>query len=86
MNANLLFNWRRLHRRGALGAAKVPALAAVKVVDAAAAAAPRRRAMTGAQVASGVIEIEIGVDVRLRILGTPDAATLAACVRVLRSR
>jgi transposase len=88
INANLLFNWRRLHRRGALGAAKVPALAAVKIVDAAAAAAPRRRAMTGAQVASGAIEIEIeiGADVRLRILGAPDAATLAACLRALRSR
>ncbi len=86
VNANQLFKWRREYARGAVGAAKVPALAAVKVVETAAAAAPRRRAMMGAQVASGAIEIEIGADVRLRILGAPDAATLATCLRALRSR
>jgi transposase len=86
MNANLLFSWRRLHRRGALSAAKVPVLAAVKVVEAVGAAAPRRRAMAGAQVASGMIEIDLGVYVRLRILGAPDAATLATCLHAPRSR
>lgn len=86
VNAHQLFKWRRDYERGALGAAKVPALAAVKVVETASAAPPRRRAMAGGQVASGAIEIEIGIDVRLRILGTPDAATLATCLRALRSR
>lgn len=86
VNANQLFKWRGEYARGALGAAKVPALAAVKVVETSAAASPRRRALAGAQVASGAIEIEIGIDVRLRVLGTPDAATLATCLRALRSR
>jgi transposase len=85
VNANQLFKWRREYARGALGT-KVPALAAVRVVETSAAASPRRRALAGAQVASGAIEIEIGIDVRLRVLGTPDAATLATCLRALRSR
>ncbi len=85
VNANLLFNWRRLNRRGGLGSAKVPAPAAVKIVEPAGHVVPRRPLVFGARVSSGVIEIELGPDLRLRAIGAPDAATIAACVRAMRA-
>lgn len=80
VNANQLFKWRREYERGALGT-KVPALAAVKIVGVARepTLAPADRAPPG------VIEIELGADARLRVIGAADAATIAACVRAVRS-
>ena len=86
VNANLLFNWRRLHRRGGLGSAKVPALAAVKIVEPAGHVVRRRPPVPGARVSSGVIEIELGPDLCMRVIGAPDAATITACVRAMRAR
>lgn len=84
VNANRVFTWRRLHRGGLLGASQVPVLAAVKIVSAAGHLTARRS--SSSRGSPGVIEIEFGVDLRLRVIGAPDAATIAACVRALRSR
>ncbi len=84
VNANQVFTWRRQHRRGLLGASQVPVLAAVNIVGAAGHLTARRsRSSSGSP---GVIEIEFGADLRLRVIGAPPAATIATCVRALRSR
>lgn len=85
VNANQVFTWRRQYRAGQLEATRVPALAAVKIVAPAEGVAGRRRA-GGTRASSGTIEIEFGADVRLRVMGAPAAATIAACVRALRAR
>ena len=84
VNANQVFTWRRHHRRGLLGASQVPVLAAVKIVSAAGHLTARRSRSSGGS--PGVIEIEFGAELRLRVIGAPPAATIAACVRALRLR
>ena len=84
VNANQVFTWRRRHRRGLLGASKVQVLAAVKIVSAAGHLTARGSSSSNGP--PGVIEIEFGADLRLRVIGAPPAATIATCVRALRSR
>ncbi|HWW71748.1 MAG TPA: transposase [Duganella sp.] len=81
VNANQVFNWRRLHQQGRLG---VPALmrddGLLPVVLAPTAPAPGKAAAS----ADGTIVLELG-QVRVRIEGQPNAAALAQVLdRVLR--
>lgn len=80
VNANQVFKWRREYERGGLGT-KVPALAPVKVVGIARKPAPPATD----RAPPGVIEIELGADARLRVIGAAAAATIAACIRAVRS-
>ncbi|WP_416186790.1 IS66-like element accessory protein TnpA [Glaciimonas sp. CA11.2] len=83
VNANQVFNWRRLYQQGRLG---VPALmrtdGLLPVVLAPSAPAPNNADADGD--AGGTIVLELG-EVRVRIEGQPNAATLAQVLdRVLR--
>lgn len=82
VNANQLFGWRRLHRLGQLGS-KLPALAPVRIE------APVEKPAGAASVApasAALLEIEFADGARLRVHGRVPGATLAACVRAMRSR
>ena len=81
VNANQVFSWRRLYQQGRLG---VPALmradGLLPVVLAPSAPAPNNADAD----AGGTIVLELG-EVRVRIEGQPDTATLAQVLdRVLR--
>lgn len=83
VNANQVFSWRRLYQQGRLG---VPALmradGLLPVVLAPSAPAPNNTDADGD--AGGTIVLELG-EVRVRIEGQPNAATLAHVLdRVLR--
>jgi transposase len=83
VNANQVFSWRRLYQQGRLG---VPALmradGLLPVVLAPSAPAPNNADADGD--ASGTIVLELG-EVRVRIEGQPNTATLAQVLdRVLR--
>jgi transposase len=85
VNANLLFNWRRLHLRAlaAKPAAPLhPALLPVTVVPELPAAAPSPAAPP-ARAPNGTIEIEIG-GVRVRVRGNVDDTGLRSVLRALR--
>jgi len=58
----------------------------VKIVEPPGHVVPRRPPVLDARVSSGVIEIELDAGLRLRVIGAPDAATIAACVRAMRAR
>lgn len=82
LNANLLFAWRRQHAQGVLGArtrrvsARQPQPKLVRVEMADAALAP----------AAGVIEIELGTGVRVRVNGEAPAAQIEAVLRALAAQ
>lgn len=83
VNANQVFSWRRLYQQGRLG---VPALmrtdGLLPMVLAPSAPAPNNADADGD--AGGTIVLELG-EVRVRIEGQPNAATLAQVLdRVLR--
>lgn len=91
INANLLFNWRRLHLRavGANAAAiTLPTLLSVTVqpdMPASAPAqesAPLRMPTAPARAATGTIEIEIGA-ARVRLRGSVDDASVRSVLRAL---
>ena len=91
INANLLFNWRRLHLR-ALGAdaaaITLPTLLPVTLQPDTAASAPAQgRGPLGmptapARAATGTIEIEIGA-ARVRLRGSVDDASVRSVLRAL---
>jgi transposase len=97
VNANQVFSWRRLYRRGQLGgAAEQAALLAVTISDTAAKAAPvavsdlhSRNQLECAPepalrpAAPGPIHIQLP-KARLRIEGTADESTLRAVLEALR--
>ncbi len=85
VNANLLFNWRRLHLRAltAKPAAPLhPALLPVTVVPDSPTAAPSPVAPP-ARMPNGTIEIEIG-GARVRVRGNVDDTSLRSVLRALR--
>ncbi len=85
VNANLLFNWRRLHLRAlaANPAAPLhPALLPVTVVPELPIAVPPPTAPP-ARTPNGTIEIEIG-GARVRVRGNVDDASLRGVLRALR--
>jgi transposase len=94
INANLLFGWRRLERRGGLrtksSESTEPAtLLPVRVESPTVVPGRRRRAITNGEdpaAAEGVIEIELGGGVRVRLRGAVDGALLARVLEALRRR
>jgi transposase len=90
INANLLFNWRRLHlqaRVPAVGATAAPVLLPVTVVAAVDRAAPLVPTPPGPlpRVApAGTIEIDIN-GARVRLRGSVDEASIRTVLRALAS-
>ena len=97
VNANQVFWWRTLYRRGRLGGAAVgAALLPVTISDAAVSEAPAATASAGCtikpesgpdperrKVGPGTIHIQLR-KAQLRIEGTADASTLRAVLEMLR--
>jgi transposase len=87
INANLLFNWRRLHLRGltaSSAAPPAPALLPVTVVpEVSPVATPPAPVAAPARTPSGTIEIEIG-GARVRVRGNVDDTSLRSILRALR--
>jgi transposase len=80
VNANQVFNWRRLYHAGQLGVDTT--LLAVKIADGGpvvVASAAKR----GEKVASGFIDVDLG-HARIRIEGCADAACVRAVIEGLR--
>jgi transposase len=90
INANLLFGWRRLEHRGALRAESTePAtLLPVRIESPTVVPRRRRRAVSNDddRASTGVIEIEFGGGVRVRLRGAVDSALLARVLEALRRR
>ena len=90
VNANLLFNWRRLHLQGqvpAVSAAAAPLLLPVTVaasVDRAATLVPTPPGPVPRIVPAGTIEIDIN-GARVRLRGAVDEASIRAVLRALSS-
>jgi transposase len=90
VNANLLFNWRRLHLQAhepAVGTAAAPVLLPVSVTAADDGAAGMVRAPSESPpraVPAGSIEIEIN-GARVRLRGAVDEASLRTVLRALTS-
>jgi transposase len=90
VNANLLFNWRRLHLQAevpAAGATATPVLLPVTVVAAVDSAAPLMPTSPGTppRVApSGTIEIDIN-GARVRLRGAVDEVSIRTVLRALAS-
>jgi transposase len=96
VNANLLFGWRRLHKRGLLEQCREPAsLLPVTVTTPTvlpdrnsrptrAVQAVRRPAVPA--IGPGHIEIELPGDVRVRVHGRVEVDALSAVLAALRSR
>lgn len=83
INANLLFNWRRLHLQGqreSALAAPVPALLPVTVQARATVTAPKA---LPPRTPTGVIEIDIGA-ARVRLRGVVDEASVRWVLQTLR--
>ena len=84
INANLLFNWRRLHLRrgGSTLATTSPAPTLLPVTVEEHVASAGKPAAAPARAPSGVIEIEIGA-ARVRVRGVVDEATVRWVLQAL---
>lgn len=83
INANLLFNWRRLHlRRGALTTATASAPTLLPVTVQEHVAGQGKSAAGASRAPSGVIEIDIGA-ARVRVRGVVDDATVRSVLQAL---
>lgn len=78
VNANLLFNWRRLYQQGALEDCREPKAALVPVVT--------DTATSSAETVPAAITIELGPDCRVLVQGAVDEAQLSTVLRVPRQR
>jgi transposase len=93
VNANLLFSWRRLHRRGLLERSREPASLMPVTITPAVVDVPghpgstgsrgTRRATTQSQAGSVAIELPSGIV--LRVQGSVDSAMLEAVLSALRA-
>ncbi|HKR42077.1 MAG TPA: hypothetical protein VJU59_20790 [Paraburkholderia sp.] len=86
LNTNLWFKWRRAYQAGPY---EPPALLPVEVGHEErtienAAALPVQSQSKAQPIVADMIEISVGI-ARVRIEGTPDAATLRAVLRTLRA-
>ena len=82
VNANLLFNWRKLYREGLLDQCREPAsatLVPVRVAPTPASEVPR-------VVSTGHIEIELPGEIRVRVHGRVEGETLAEVLAALGHR
>lgn len=85
INANLLFNWRRLHLQGLDPAASdsgIPVLLPVTVVEPAPTKVPPPLQSSARTSPSGTIEIDIN-GARIRLRGAVDEASLHMVLRAL---
>jgi transposase len=86
INANLLFNWRRLHLRAQnLGTAAAPSPTLLPVTvrrDGSAPTATPLQAPAAPRASTGTIEIEIG-SARIRLRGAVDDASVRSVLRAL---
>ena len=84
INANLLFNWRRLYLRpgGSTLATIAPAPTLLPVTVEEHVATARKPAVGPARAPSGVIEIDIGA-ARVRVRGVVDEATVRCVLQAL---
>jgi len=95
VNANLLFGWRRLHKRGLLEQCREPASLLPVTVTTPTVLPDRKsrpaRPVKAARVApqargTGHIEIDLPGDVRVRVHGRVEPAALSAVLTMLRNR
>ena len=96
VNANLLFGWRRLHKRGLLEQCREPASLLPVTVTAPTVlldrkSRPARSAKAAARAApqtvgTGHIEIDLPGDIRVRVHGRVEPEALSAMLTVLRGR
>jgi transposase len=85
VNANLLFNWRRLRLKGReppAGATPTPVLLPVTVVAPELTATPRPTSPAPRTASAGTIEIDIK-GARVRVRGPVDEASIRAVLRTL---
>ena len=88
INANLLFNWRKLHIRrvGAMATGSTPPttrLLPVVVEERSARTSPRAGSASCVRTPTGVIEIDIG-GARVRLRGSVEDATVRCVLQTLR--
>jgi transposase len=81
VNANQLFNWRKLYREGRLDQCREPASATLVPVRV---APPSNAVLPG--VSSSHIEIELPGDIRVRVHGRVDGQALAEVLVALGQR
>lgn len=82
INANLLFNWRRLHLRARKPAADVPAPPTLVPVTVQMEPAINTHKAVALRPSSGVIEIDVGAT-RVRLRGAVDEASVRCVLRLL---
>lgn len=83
VNANLLFNWRKLYRQGLLDQCREPACATLVPVRVTPTPPPRTE---GPAARPGQIEIELPGEIRLRVHGRVDGEVLAEILAALGHR
>lgn len=83
INANLLFNWRRLHLRGHDASAVATAAPTLLPVTVQASAALSVSKALQPRTPSGVIEIDIGT-ARVRLRGAVDESSVRCVLQTLR--
>jgi transposase len=85
VNANQVFQWRRLYRDGKLGAAPECAMKLLPVSIADDEETPRPDADQAVPASSGAIHIELPGEVRISVEGSVDPMVVRAVIKSLRS-
>ena len=85
VNANQVFQWRRLYRDGKLGAAAQPAMKLLPVSVVEAEEPPKAELEEAAHERCGAIHIELPGEVRISLEGSVDPAMVRAVLKSLRS-
>ena len=85
VNANQVFQWRRLYREGKLGAAPVSAMKLLPVSVADDEELSKSEPVEVGPASSGAIHIELPGEIRISLEGSLDAAVISAVLKSLRS-
>jgi len=85
INANQVFQWRRLHRDGKLGAAPTNAIRLLPVSVSEEEEAATSEVTEAAPPSSGAIHIELPGEVRISLEGSVDHRLVCAVLKSLRS-
>jgi len=85
VNANQVFQWRRLYRDGKLGASPQSPMKLLPVSVAEDEEFPKSEPGEGVPASSGAIHIELPGDIRISLEGSVDAAVIRAVLKSLRS-